>query len=516
MFRKLNNPDTSRILLFIGAIVSILWSVYFALVTITIPYQIEFREGTALVLTKLLLGGRNPFIFENQPLGMNNYGLGYNLAVFPFAYVFGNTLIVHRTVTFIFILLLSLLIVWSLYKARQDLPFALVCVAFAMTGIMARGGLGAFPSAMGTFLFMAAILFPMVRSFDMPSLVMSAFLSLFAFYTKPYFVLSVGIVASYLLLSVSPKKALTYVFIFLILFSISSSIVRFAFPLYFINTIIGNISNTERSTGHLLSQFKQLFQYFFPVLIISGIILLMDMRKKEKSSAFESVRLSLDFTKLDRPLMNRPVNYYFFSFAFSLFAFTFILGPHIGSYLTYAYQILVPTFFCWFFQVADFSKSKRWFLALIMLLNLFIWQYTQLNPKMLEQKESREWSRVIDYVKASSKILNSPAITSAVVELGLNPLDSGQTVYYYSVDPYANSLIGPAYNDFDVVGNKYTFMIDRMIRKQQFDFIITTKEKSSFYHDDFAGTYVLVEEIAVDMPQTDQKWTLVIWRSITK
>ena len=72
---KFGVPQPSRILLFIGAIGSILWSVYFSVVTIFIPYQIEFREGTALVLTKILMGGGNPFSFENQPLGMTNYGL---------------------------------------------------------------------------------------------------------------------------------------------------------------------------------------------------------------------------------------------------------------------------------------------------------------------------------------------------------------------------------------------------------------------------------------------------------
>ena len=76
---------TARILLFAGAAVSIAWAVYFSVVTILMPYQIEFREGTALVLTRILLNGENPFVFGNQPLAMTNYGVGYNLAVLPFA-----------------------------------------------------------------------------------------------------------------------------------------------------------------------------------------------------------------------------------------------------------------------------------------------------------------------------------------------------------------------------------------------------------------------------------------------
>jgi hypothetical protein len=59
-------------LLFIGALASIAWSVYFSIVAIFLPYQIEFREGAMLVLTKILLNGGNPFTFKNQPLGMKN------------------------------------------------------------------------------------------------------------------------------------------------------------------------------------------------------------------------------------------------------------------------------------------------------------------------------------------------------------------------------------------------------------------------------------------------------------
>jgi hypothetical protein len=514
MPEKLNNILLSRAMLFTGAILSLSWSVYFALVTITIPYQIELREGTALVLTKFLLAGANPFSLENQPLGMNNYGLGYNLAVLPFAYLFGNTLAVHRAVTFFFVLLLSLLIVWTLYKTRKDLPLALVCAAFAMTGTVAQGSIGAFPSAMGTFLFMAAVLIPLIRSFDMTSLVMSIFLSVFAFYTKAYFVLSFGIVAGYLLLSVSLKKALLYILFFLSLFTTSLYLVHLAFPLYFINTIVGNVSNTVRSAEHLLSQFKQLALYFYPVLIVTAVILIMEFRKKDKPPKSEIAKFSLNLTNWSQPLWNSPLNYYLFAFISALLAFTFILGLHIGSYLNYAYQILIPTFFCWFFQIADFSKGKRWPLALIVVLNLFVWQYALLSPDMLKQKESKEWAQIAKYLQTSSSVLNAPVITSAVIELGLNPLDSGQTIYFYSVQPYAdNILIGPLYETLKADGAIYTNNIDHSLERKNYDLVVTIKEKASFYSMPLLNkNYSVVDEVIIDMPQTNQHWTVLIWR----
>ena len=51
------NDRVPEKILFVGLVLSIAWSIYFAILTIFIPYQIELREGTALVSTELLLNG---------------------------------------------------------------------------------------------------------------------------------------------------------------------------------------------------------------------------------------------------------------------------------------------------------------------------------------------------------------------------------------------------------------------------------------------------------------------------
>ena len=133
----------------------VLWMIYFIVVTITIPYQIEYREGAAPVMTEFFLKGKNPFSLENQPLGMNNYGFVYSLFVLPIAALFGNTLLVHRIITFFFIILSCLLIFQTTSKVNSDRYLAFVGAAFIAMGLAARGGEGAFPSAMGEFLFLA-------------------------------------------------------------------------------------------------------------------------------------------------------------------------------------------------------------------------------------------------------------------------------------------------------------------------------------------------------------------------
>ena len=118
--RILNRFYLSEVFLFVGIFASILWSVYFALVTISFPHQIFWNEGTAQVQTWFFLHGENPFILENQPFGMNNYGLGYSLAVLPFAALFGNTLLVHRSVTFAFIISSAVTGLYAVYRSGKD------------------------------------------------------------------------------------------------------------------------------------------------------------------------------------------------------------------------------------------------------------------------------------------------------------------------------------------------------------------------------------------------------------
>lgn len=508
------NGKVSNVLLFIGGSVSILWAIYFARVTVSIPYQLEFREGASQVMTSLLLSGENPFVFKNQPLGLNNYGLGYSAAVLPFAALFGNTLRVHRIVTFVFIFLSALIGFWAVYKVRRNISLGLTCGAFVMIGLMGRGGIGAFPSAMGVFLFLMAVLIPFLRSFDNTGLILSVFFSVVAFYTKAYFVLAFGIVASYLFLFVSKKRGMVYTLLFLGLIVVSFVAIRFGFPLYFINTVAGNVSNTFRTSEHLYSQLVQLFYYFYPVLILAVIVLVTGFIKmKRELSASNVAGNFINFLIWDHPVVGVPLNPYFYSFLCVFFVFVFVLGSHVGSYLTYAYQLVLPIFFIWLFQNLELGKLPGIFFVSLVLFNLFYWENSTLNSQLLVQGNSREWSKLYSYLESANNILNSPTITSKIVEMGITPLDSGQTIYYYFITPYLDSsLIGPSYEEFYNNGMEYTRFINDSIKTQKFDLIVTTKDVDTYYDLDLITEYYhLTKQIILYMPQTDQKWVAQIW-----
>lgn len=499
----------------ISGIVSILWSLYFAREILITPYQIGFREGAPQVLTALFLRGENFFTFEHQPLSYNAYGLGYTAVVLPFAFIFGNTLHIHRWVTFIFVILSTLTGFWIVFQRTKKTSIALIYSAFIMIAFIGWGGIGSAPTTMGTFLFITAIFIPYLRSFDVTGLVISAILALMAFHTKAYFVLSFGIVASYVFLFVSKRKSLIYFLIFFILFAISFIAIRITFPLYFVNVIYGNAANTFRVFKHLYTQLFWLFIYFFPILVLT---LSMFWRGKIAISYTNIIGIKYNILKLNYPFLEIKPDYSFYTFIVSFLTFVIVLGSHVGNYLAYSYELVVPTFLFWFFVNFHEKKGFNIFSVVAILLNLFCWQYITLNPQMLVQRNSSEWEKVYSYLEPSMNILNSPTITSKLVELGIQPVDSGQTDVYYLMKPYPdNLLVGPSYDQYLNDGLEYTKSINDAIVNQQYDLIITTKDVDVFYDLDLIPLhYELVNQLVLYMNQTEQKWVVQIWKPLPK
>lgn len=512
--RILNRFNLSEVLLSVGIFVSILWSVYFALKTLSFPHQIFWNEGTAQVQTWFFLRGSNPFILENQPFGMNNYGLGYSLAVLPFAALFGNTLLVHRSVTFLFIILSALAGFLTVYRVGKNRLFGLACAAFIMVGLIAGQGISAFPSATGTFLFLMAILVPFARNFDTKSLFVSIIVSFVAFYTKPYFALSFGVVASYLFIFVSKKKGLFYGLFFTLVLMTLLLIFKYIFPMYFVNTILGNIFNSMISQEHLFRQLKELFFTFLPILIVMLFALAFRSKELKKEPRFLKNIFTLNILEWNRPFLGYPLSYLLYSFLFSFLAFVLILGKHEANNLYYAYQLILPLFFCWFFgEVVTLDRMKI-FLVLLVLINLFTWEGKLLHPNRLRQESSEEWAELFSYMQSSKNILNAPTVVSDVMALGLTPVDSGQTIFFYKVQPYPDTIFSDiSYDQIRMDGFRFEKIINRQIEKQKFDLVITVKDKGSFFDPGLVEKYYLqVSEVTVFMPNTGEQWTMLVWK----
>ncbi len=510
---------TIRCFLWAGIMMVLLWFLYFSLSTIAIPYQIEYREGASQVMTQIFLAGGNPFSLENQPLGMNNYGIGYNLVAIPFAKLFGNTLMVYRGISLFFLLGSLLFTARTIFALKNDVLISVLGGVFIVVVLAGRGGLGAFPSAMGVFLFLAAVLIPFSYSFTYPSLIASAFLSVMAYYTKSYFVICFGVVAVYTFAFVSKKKGILYGLLFLFIFSLLFLGVRQGFKLYFIDTFIGNLSNTTRSQDHLRGQLFELVMEFYPSILLGLSLLFLSARRFLKSNPFRKGFLSRsNILHLDSPLFSLPINYFAFTFILCFLAFLFILGPHKWSYMTYAYQLVLPPYVLWLFQMSNFKSRFSMITICLLFGNVLILGSLFLNPFFLRQRDSLEWAILYAHIRGSNRIVNSPAIVSMVIDAGIMPVDSGQTEYYYNIKPYpANKLFGPGFETVRRNGIAYQWSIRNAVRHHKFDKVILTQGHRNLVPPDIVNQYYIkVETITLDMPQTHQTWVIEIWEPTGK
>jgi hypothetical protein len=493
------------------------WFVYFAGVTLFSRFPLEYREGAPLVLTQLLLDGRNPFSLENQPLGMNNYGIVYNLAALPLAAVFGNTLLIHRVITLAFILLCFVLVFWTAFISSNNVGAAIACGELVVIALAARAGLGAFPSSMGAFFFLTAVLLPFNRSFDRRGLVLSALLCLLAFYTKPYFVLAFGIVASYVFLFVSKNRALFYGLLFVIAFCLSFLLVKFIFPLYFFDTVVSNLAQASRAQPvFLYDQLNELVVEFYPGMISGLIIAWVGMR----GWPFKNPLARFNFRSLDRPVVSKRLDYFAYCFFCSTLAFIFILGTQPGNFMSYAYQLMLPPFFLWLFQELKPQSRLGLILLPVLLFNLASFCLTGLNPSLLTQsdKSRKAWARLYQLAGNSSHILNSPILVPEMMRLGTWPVDSGHTEYYFRLGGRPeNALLGPGYDIIESDGQRYLDSIRAAVVNQQFDRIIVTDQHDYFYDYELISQYYQqITTFSLDMPQANQNWHVVVWVPIQK
>jgi len=469
-------------------------------------------------MTQVLITGGNPFAFENQPLAMNNYGILYELFVLPFAIVFGNTLLVHRAVSFFFILLCSAVSFLTLKKINNDVYLSGLCSILMAIVLTGRGGIGASPASVGCFFFLTAVLVPFNRSFDACSLLISILSCLLAFYTKPYFVLSFGIVASYLFLFVSKKTGVLYSISFCLFFLVTFALIRYFLTLYFVDILLGNISNADLGLAHLLEQLQELCREFFPSFALALLFLLINaVRNYGKEFSSQKIKLNLGWSNLDSALFRMSMDYFGYVFLIGLLAFIFILGAHLLNFMTYAYHVVMLPFFLWLFS--KIIKGTR--LALIaipiFLLNAAWLSLILINPSFLQKKDSAGWSEIRAYVSGSEKVLNSPAIVSLLIEEGILPVDSGQTEFYYALKRYPDlPWLCPSYKVVKQNGSQYLWNINYAIANKEFDKLILTEEDKSEIklRDRIDQYYVKVNTIQLDMPQTNEVWKLGVWEPI--
>jgi hypothetical protein len=430
--------------------------------TITFLFPNEYREGHIYSTTVLLLKGINPYSLDTYPIYCNSYGILFNLIVFPFAYLFGNSLVLHRLVNACFIFA-TIFIVYRDYihqKRFRVFNFILILVLYA--GLIYSSNSVVRPDGLGIFLYVLTIVTPLRFNFSYKSIFFSMLFSIFAFYTKPYYLLGWIVITFYSFFFVNMKKTILCNFFFLIVFIVVGFIVNIIFPLYFYETIFIFSS----FFGPINYSFKQIIDFYYLILPISVFFFILIVYLKK-----------VNFLNLIR-------NPYGFLSVIILFFLIYPLGLNNGAYLTYHLQLLLPLLCLFLLSVDDSILNElKQNEILLVVMTFFLLKDVDLTPSF-NNKDKTEWQDLSLYLKNKEKVLGGPALSTIMLDDNKLIYDNGNTPFVigFRNNTLSNYLFGM---DSLIVNKKNIHFndLEKKINSKFFDAIILNSEWDGYYYN---------------------------------
>lgn len=473
---------------------------------INFSYQHEFREGAALNITKLYINHENPFDIRHQPQDSYVYGFLYPLVVSPFAKAYGNTLAVHRWVSYVFILLTCLLIFLALNSIKLNPVFSFAAAVILHQSFIFYNGLVAVarPEGLGIFLFTLGILIPWRFKFSSWSCLVSIFLGILAYLTKPYYILIIPFVAIYMFLFVSKRKALFYGLISVFLVLIMVIAVALIYETYHNNTffIQNNLATyvyihmKEQLFGYLKVNIFLFIIIIFCVLIIFKNFLYHDFKNIFKD-VYHKIHNKFLFNKninifKDEPVVKTSFDMLFsFVFLFTLVLFVVKFGGHTGSYRgQYLFHLTSPFLILTTFQFIKISNNKVFQSAIAVLLILSLrLEFKAVNYNF--ERFTSDYKKTEDIIGKSKNPLNSPETVSIVLQQNKSIYNSGHSECFpFGISEL--SLFLGASSDVAERNNEFKKEINEKIRNKEFDLILISKI-SKVYNNIFIEPNLLAQ-----------------------
>jgi hypothetical protein len=296
---------------------------------------LEYREGASLVSTQWLLNGQNPYSAQSLPAATNVYGILFNVCVYPWAWLFGNTFAVHRWVVAALLAGMCVLVYDILRRQGAGRWAAVPAVIVFYAILVSHYAVVARPDYLGMLLFLSCLYVTWRGRFSTPWLAVGMTLAILAFFTKPYFLLAIAIVPAYLFLQTSKLRGVIYFAIGIALSGLASLAIARMFPFYFYCTFTFHRIYTPLEWETWRHQFRDfsILHAGFLALIVAGAVQWL------RRGGLSGGRINL--AHLEKPLLSGHVD--FFAIALLLgFVALMHIGRNLGAYLIYFVQLLSP------------------------------------------------------------------------------------------------------------------------------------------------------------------------------
>jgi len=508
---------------------------------VVFPYSNTLREGAMMTSTDALVKGLNPYSMSLEPRLMNQYGIIYPLIVWPWAKLFGTTIVLHRIVTALSILGSCLIVFLVLRKMSVSLLLSFWSVLMLYASLMFPGTSTPTidPGATGMFFFLLTIFVPWFYKFSYPSLLLSILFGILAFYTKIYTFLGVFVIVSYLFLFISKKKSIIYGLFLVIFFVISINVVNRLLPAYFDNCFFAAInmgpawSSMERLHEQVVI-YKHLHLWTF---ILMGLFILgygfknfkiWEVFRGESLRAFffrawqsylKEITLFLKNAfhnkKFSDPLIKLNFPIFIYAALCSSFVLYMSLGRHSGAMLWYFFQLLSP-----FVLIAAawlFSSFLFWPIVCVPFLIYNLHVITDGHDYKWFNKGLIGWPQVTSIISQHQHILNSPLIAPILIEQNKEVFDNGQAEYFLPGGQRAKWMKGLFKEDDRVSVQMALFFqnIRSMVQNKEFDLIILQPSLLPLgVADDIRKYYKFEGQVFLLAPQDRRPYAVTVWRPL--
>lgn len=479
----------SRIFLLIVSLYTVMTSVNLHIKSINFPYQLEYREGAVLPVTEHYIKNENPYNIIFQPQNTYAYGFLYPLIVSPAAEIFGNTLAVHRWVTYIFILLTCLLIFLTLLRMKVNLFFSFTAAIIIHQSLVFNGLSSiARPEGLGIFLYLLGIILPWRYNFSKLSLAASIILGIAGYLTKPYYILVIPCILIYLFIFVSKRKALIYGITSLLSVFLMAVIANVFYETYHNNTFFHHNNTASYKFNYMTEQllsYSNVNIFLLAVIFLSFIIFIKNTFVHQKIIQNDNTGNKFIFSKNFNILKNEPLlnTRYDLLFAFVVFftvlLFVIKLGGHQGNFKG-AYLFHLTSSFLILLTFQLIKSNKNIIYQLVVTLILIVTLLTQFKPADAElDKQINDCKITEDVIAKSNNVLNTSETVSIMIQQHKPVYDSGHSEYFFTgINKLSNYL--NISKDVEKRNNDFMKELNEKISNKEFDLVLISQNTSVF------------------------------------
>ncbi|MBK9229062.1 MAG: hypothetical protein IPL67_18870 [Ignavibacteria bacterium] len=488
------------------------------LITINYPYQLEYREGAVLAVTDLYVKNENPYDLKFQPEHTYNYGFLYPLTTSFFAEFFGNSLAVHRWVTYASILITCLLVFFSLIHLKVNTVLSFTGAVILHQTLVYNGLTSiARPEGFGILLYVTGILLVWRFKFSMISLIACVMTGIFGYLTKPYYLFAIPAIFLYLLFFISKKKAAMFAVISILMFIVMIFIVNESYDTFFNNTFFVHVNYSDSNLSHMMSQvilYVKINAVLLVILFLSVVFLISGYSNFRNGNMFviKDFWLKLKDAKIlkwNEPIFKTETDVLFgFLMILSLTIFVFYLGGNTGSdNAAYLFHLSSPFLILTAFQLANKVRSYAFTITIVLLL-IFTLGF-QFKPKSYTYTKQIEKSRIIeDLISGKENILNSAETVSIIIGQEKKLYNSGHTEYFQSGKSELSGFLGMSENT-EIRNTEFKNEISNKIALKEFDLILISETISSFA--EFIDKSILIKHYEISDTLSGPLSKIEVW-----